>query len=110
MADDNAAFWPAQACDNKGLRQSSWLHRDTILVNVHAKDPHPVEWTTYNGTGCSYRGSVFIMGYWKMMHTFSVLLRELLRCTRNVLSVLRRRRDNTKINHVVFVGKEGRRG
>ncbi len=33
------------------------LRRDVILINVHAKEPHPVEWTTQNKAdwdGCLY--------------------------------------------------------
>jgi hypothetical protein len=48
MADVNAAFWPTPACGNEGMKQFICLRHDVILINVHAKDPHPVEWTTQN--------------------------------------------------------------
>lgn len=42
MADPNAAFWPTPACGNQGMKRLPTCN-NVILINVHAKDPHPVD-------------------------------------------------------------------
>ncbi len=39
------------------------MYHDAILINVHAKDLRPVEWTMqrHNGTGCLYCGSAVML-------------------------------------------------
>ncbi len=65
------------------------MYHDAILINVHAKDLRPVEWTMqwHNGTGCLYCGSAVMLpeGGAQAQCTDED---ELLKCTRNLLYYL----------------------
>jgi hypothetical protein len=49
MANSTTPFWPAVGCGNQGTKHSlTCLRREAVLVNVHSKDVHPLEWMAQN--------------------------------------------------------------